>query len=318
MRDRELLLGHVHRDICEQRGGQVALAGVGQHAQDTRARALSAGDAQCACQRRARRDPDKDAFALRELSRQLERFGAWDGHELIHERARVFDQLGHEVGGPALHWMRVEVGVALARNPKLATALGPVDFHNLVTDYLLAHPSADPSVRFLGRHLPDLLRSHALGAQRPWLADLAALEWARIDVFDRIDQAPLSLDELRASLERGAQHLAIGAISALALVRAGHAVDDVWRQLHTEGRVSSVPAARECTMLVWRASDRYVYHRTLDASEDAAFPAVLGGVRFGALADLLGETHEVSEAARVLVRLAAKWVSERLLASSAK
>ena len=57
--------------------------------------------------------------------------------------------------------------------PRLASHLGEVGFHNLVTDYLWAHPSEHPSLRELGRRLPGFLARHELAATHPGAADLA-------------------------------------------------------------------------------------------------------------------------------------------------
>ena len=73
--------------------------------------------------------------------------------------------------------------------PKLAELVGEARFHNLVTDYLLRHPSSHPSLRELGRRLPAFLADHAIAAEFPVAADLARLEWARVDVFDERDVA---------------------------------------------------------------------------------------------------------------------------------
>ena len=74
---------------------------------------------------------------------------------------------------------------ALAEDYSKVTAVtGGARFHNFVTDFLLAHPSRHPSMRYLGAPLAGMLASHALNDEMPYLADLARLEWARIDVFD--------------------------------------------------------------------------------------------------------------------------------------
>ena len=80
--------------------------------------------------------------------------------------------------------------------PNLAAWIGPERFHNLVTDYLLAHPSRHPSLRELGRALPVFLESQPLPARFAWAPDLARLEWARLDVFDDADAAPLTREAL--------------------------------------------------------------------------------------------------------------------------
>jgi len=80
----------------------------------------------------------------------------------------------------------------------VVAAVGDDHFHNLVTDYLIACPSAHPSVRNVGERLAGYLKTHALGVERPWLVELARLERARVELFDGPDGEPLALDELRA------------------------------------------------------------------------------------------------------------------------
>ena len=59
--------------------------------------------------------------------------------------------------------------------PKVRAALGPERFHNLVTDYVLRHPSRHPSLRHLGGRLPAFVAAHPIAVERPWLPDLARL-----------------------------------------------------------------------------------------------------------------------------------------------
>ena len=79
---------------------------------------------------------------------------------------------------------------------RTAAVLGEARWHNLVTDYLLAHPPASWSLRWAGEALPSFLRAHAYGAERPWLPDVAALEQARNEAFQALDATPLRPEEL--------------------------------------------------------------------------------------------------------------------------
>ena len=76
--DRDLLVGHVGRDVLEQRRREIALAGVGQHAQDRRARGRAVADRKRARERRAAGDAGEDALLLRQLARQPQRVAAVD------------------------------------------------------------------------------------------------------------------------------------------------------------------------------------------------------------------------------------------------
>jgi len=124
--------------------------------------------------------------------------------------------------------------------PKLLAVVGDAAFHNVATDYLLACRPADPSLRNAGDRLPGFVRTHALGLERPWLADLAALERQRIEVFDARDADPLTLERLRTLAPDAFAQLSIRLIPAHALLRVEHAVEDVWQAIE-ERRVPATP-----------------------------------------------------------------------------
>ena len=126
--------------------------------------------------------------------------------------------------------------------PRLATALGDGRFHNLATDYLLAHPSANPSLRYLGRRLPEFFAGHALARESACLADLARLEWTRADLFDAADARALGRDEV-ASLAAGhGGDLPLRAVPAFRLLRLDHDAPALWRELRDrEENTSGAP-----------------------------------------------------------------------------
>src|SRR5262249_6584940 len=66
--------------------------------------------------------------------------------------------------------------------PKLVAVVGDAEFHNLVTEYLIAHPPEHASIAHAGIALPDFLTGHSLEARRhaPWLHELARLERRRV------------------------------------------------------------------------------------------------------------------------------------------
>lgn len=115
--------------------------------------------------------------------------------------------------------------------PRLATALGGDRFHNLATDYLLARPSENPSLRYLGRRLPDYLAGHALAQESACLVDLARLEWTRADLFDAADARPLTREDLARLSQEAAGDLPLRAVPAFRLLRLDHDAARLWREL---------------------------------------------------------------------------------------
>jgi hypothetical protein len=199
--------------------------------------------------------------------------------------------------------------------PKLAASLGAAPFHNLVTDYLVACPSRHPSLRYIGGALPPFLRVHALAAERPWLAELAALEWARLDVFDRADAAPLTREALAALAPEAFVELALPLIPAHEVVPTSHAVEDAWRAIEAGGDPRApAPAEPAHALLVWRRGV-VVHHRRLDDGEAAALAVLRGGGTFGTLCGELGATRSPDQAAARAAALLTRWLADELLAA---
>jgi hypothetical protein len=192
----------------------------------------------------------------------------------------------------------------------LRALLGADRFHNLVTDYLQAYPSEHPSLRQLGARLPAFLDGRA----PPWHAELARLEWARLQVFDAPDAAPLTLEALRALAPEAFAALPLRTVPAHARLRLRFAVDEPWQAV-ADGRVPADPPEAPRTLLVWR-QDLTVYHRALDAEEDAALDALAGdGLGFGALCELLAPDRPDEEAAQRAFLLLSRWVDHGLVAA---
>jgi hypothetical protein len=203
--------------------------------------------------------------------------------------------------------------------PKLLAVVGDKAFHDLATDYLQAHPSRHPSLRFVGAALPGFVVGHALATARPWLAPLAALEWARVDVFDRDDVPVLTREALAAVAPEDFAGIALAPVAAAALVPAAWSVEETWRALEAD-RVPETPdaAGPAHAVLVWRRGVT-VQHRAVDAPERLALellfgPTTFGPTTFGALCTALGEALDSEEAAALAVRLLGGWLADELLA----
>ena len=142
-------------------------------------------------------------------------------------------------------------------------AAGRGGFHGLVTDYLQACPPTHPSLREAGARLPAFLATHACAAERPWLADLARLERARLEVFDGPDAAPLPLAALReVPPERfGALRLRLVPVAP----PARQPIRD--RGGLARGGSERVPPARRARDVDRLAPRGTVYHRVADGDE---------------------------------------------------
>jgi len=173
-----------------------------------------------------------------------------------------------------MYWIRL-VDTLAEQFPQLAGALGGPAFAETARAYLRAHPPTSPSLRELGSKLPEFLAGRPEGAE---LAEIAALEWTELDLFDGPDATPLSLDAVQA--------LDPEALAELPLVLS--------------------PTARVVgTRLVYR-KDFDVYHRSLEPGEEAALAEVARGTSVGLLCERLGD-------AQAVFATLARWLADEIL-----
>ena len=158
--------------------------------------------------------------------------------------------------------------------PKLAALLGDERFCALCRDYVREHPSEHHDIGKLGRALPAFLGRHP-APERPDLADLAALEWARCEVFLAAPDRPIGRQDLRAVPSAVFPRARLRLVPALRLLALRHRVAGLWRRLEEgqePGPVEPGPAA----LAVWRSGDQ-ILHSSLEIDEAAALEAARSG-----------------------------------------
>lgn len=205
--------------------------------------------------------------------------------------------------------------------PALCGALGREHFDALAREYLGAHPSRHPSLRYAGARLPEFIAGHAaareLRASAAWAADLARLELAVTDAFDAADVQPLARADL-AALPPGSWHaLELALVPGAQLLAFAHPVRAL-RAAHDAAQPlaqAALTPLAEC-VLVWRRGER-VLHREVGAEEHALLARVARGARFGELCALAAEARGDEAGAALAASLLARWVEDALLRSAA-
>jgi hypothetical protein len=196
--------------------------------------------------------------------------------------------------------------------PRLLAVVGDRGFEALAARYLVRHPSTHPSVRHVGRRFAAFLDAEA--AVPPFVADLARLEWARVEVFDAPDAEPLRLADLQALDPSGWPALRLRLVPACAVVESRWPVHRVWQ---AAGAPDDAPLARpepEATVIrVWREGFD-VSHAAMGGTELRAFRALLRGEPFAGICAALEEAAEAGEAAREAGGLLLRWLEDELLA----
>jgi hypothetical protein len=196
--------------------------------------------------------------------------------------------------------------------PATLALLGDDAFHNLVTGYLLEYPPTEPSVQHGGRYLANYLRDHPLARAKPWLADLAALERAQLEVFHAADTAPLDAAAMKKIAPERWPRLKLRLVAATQILVLDWNVAKVLDAI-AAGSKSGRPEHRKLSVLVFRRGFE-VEHRTLNADEARALTAAANGAPFARICELAAGKARGARATRLINSMLERWLGDGLMA----
>ena len=181
--------------------------------------------------------------------------------------------------------------------PKVVAALGDEAFFETAEAYVRAHPSEHPDLGQLGRKFAAFL-------DRGDLRDLAALEWARAEVFEAAFAEPLTGEQFGAlARDPGVFMLhRLRLVPALRLLALEHDVDQLW-----DGTARSC-LPRPNHVVVWRTGFE-VFHARLNDDEVRALRLALVGAAVGDVCAAFTEPQRAFEALQ-------SWLGEGFIATS--
>jgi Putative DNA-binding domain len=202
------------------------------------------------------------------------------------------------------------------------TVLGDINFHNLITGYLIEYPPTEPSVFYAGARLPLYLQSiNSLAgismSQWPFIADLARLERACLEVFHGVDAKPLDADLLRQLTPESWPSLRIRLHPAAQILDVEWPIDRLLATIR-EGRQWEAPVRGSAAILVWR-QNWLARYRKLAPGERDALKTAASGADFASICAAL--THDlesvpsITDLAAVINRMLSDWVRDGVLTS---
>lgn len=205
------------------------------------------------------------------------------------------------------------VDVLFEDYPRVTALLGPEEFARVARDFVTAHPSTHPSLRWFGRRFPDFLAA-SVGDRPPFLGDLARLEWTRLAVFDAADAVTLEAEALRQLPPEAWATLRLRLVPALEVLRTEWPVHRIWDQ---EARSAASPPWQPAAtwLRVWRQDDK-VYQASMDETERTALAGVQAGDDFGTLCGALTTLVPEERAAETAGGLILRWVADGVLSAA--
>lgn len=194
----------------------------------------------------------------------------------------------------------------------LQALLGAEQFDAMGRAYIDAHPSTHPSVRWFGRHLEAFLRETAPYNERPYLAEMAAFEWAQGLVFDAADAPAAGLDALASVTPEAWAGLRFGLHPAVRQLTLHWNVPQAWQALESGEEPALHANDVVASWLLWRA--QFMSHwRSLSEDEAWALEALREGRNFGELCEGLCRWHAPEGVALQAASLLKRWLTDGLI-----
>lgn len=193
---------------------------------------------------------------------------------------------------------------------KLHQALGADAFLEAAAAYVAAEPSRNQNARYFGKRLPGFLAETAPWSARPWLAELANLEWAMGEVFVAEDPPRLAMEAMAALHPQDWPLLRFQMTDDVRRLTSSHGGPEAWLAL-MEGEdlaAAAAEAAGETTeWLIWR-QDEQAHFRAFELEEAWAFDQARAGLRFDALCEGMVEWTAPEQAATLVAGYLRGWI----------
>jgi hypothetical protein len=200
--------------------------------------------------------------------------------------------------------------------PVLRGALGADAFAALALAYVTRFPSRSPSLNFYGCSMADLLRSDGPTGMlpRPFAADLAALEWAIVEVIHAPSSEPLAMEALAAVPPDAWANARLVGNTALRLLRFEYPVNRYFQRVREDTGDLTIPSPEPSATVVYRSGPT-IWRMDLTEPMFAVLHALLEGQP---LAESLGRAEplmagaEPNEIGARVTHWFREWVSSGL------
>lgn len=154
-------------------------------------------------------------------------------------------------------------------------------FDKIAAAYILAYPPTEPSIDAAGKNLARFLADANIpgldvGVPMQVLGDIAALDWARAELFVHpTESTPLRIEQLQELTPELWETIHFELTEALHVLALGYNIGPVWRAAHND-MTPERPDQVATHFLVYRTG-HVVSHRSMDSVE----AELLAGVRAG-------------------------------------
>lgn len=242
---------------------------------------------------------------------------------------------------------RLRLLEALTSNYSVLRAwIGDEEFENAGMAYLAAHPSRHFSIRYFGHRLPEYLATTEPWNERPFLAEMASLEWALSETFDAENGAVMGVGDMARIPVDAWPDMRLQFHPAVRRLDLYWNVPIIWKAINRNldvekntascrGETSATAAAGNArptetphdvpapeadeyprAWLIWR-QDLKTWFRSLSVDEAGALDAARAGENFAAVCEGLLEWIDARNVALHAAGLMKQWITDGVVSGIA-
>ncbi len=252
---------------------------------------------------------------LRSLQCRFQNYLIGTSDDIEADIISTADALAEHRLGAYFNAYRIRLIEALAVDySALKKYLGAEAFDNLALEYLQAHPSCQPSIRWFGKKLAEYISSNYVHKEREFLSELANFEWSKGLIFDASDEThliqlnemaqipPTSWQDIRIKFQPAIQYLDFywNVCPYYAALDQGTPLPDKHRHQYPH------------RWLVWR-KNHDPYWRSLEVHEAWAFESAQRGANFAELCQGLLEWIPQDQVPMAAAGLLKQWINDHLI-----
>ena len=204
--------------------------------------------------------------------------------------------------------------------PALESFVGEDAFVVVITEFIAAHPSNHPSLRWLGKKLPEFLRTHVEWQEHIHIVELAEFEWAQAMAFDAADTSLATLDNVRVLQPEQWMTMQIAFHPSLQHLSCYSNAPQLWSELtkdesgNTPDETSVYVSDSNQDWLIWR-EDLQVVYRPIDTPEAWALHTFLQQKNFADVCSGLCEWFAEEQVPMQAAQYLQQWIRSGLVAS---
>ena len=195
--------------------------------------------------------------------------------------------------------------------PACLAVIGSNDFAGLAHDYLVWWPPTEPSIFYAGRYLAEFLRNHSLAECFPFIAELARLERATLEIFHAPDAPTLTGEAMRAIPAHQWPTLELRSHPGVEILCGEWRVSEVLSAVE-RGDKWLEPVQETNAVIVWRRGAS-VHYRVLEDAETNALALLQKGASFATVCEAIAIANSSSDQVALIGELLARWLADGII-----